>query len=102
MGRLLLSASFQFLFLFMVLIPSTRNALPPRNRRENRNRCECDHVTSSISPSLISSIHLIQPGSHCNVLQVIAVLKDGNKRCLDPAAQWVKRIVQVLLSRENH
>ncbi|XP_070623358.1 alveolar macrophage chemotactic factor-like [Erythrolamprus reginae] len=102
MARQLLSTSFLLLFLFMVLMPSTGNALLPRNLHENGNRCECIATTATATlRSRISSIHLIQPRPHCNVLQAIATLKTGVKVCLDPEAQWVKRIVQSVLNREN-
>ncbi|XP_015665642.1 platelet basic protein [Protobothrops mucrosquamatus] len=97
MDRQLFSASFLLLFLLMVLVPSTGNALPIEG-----NECQCNSTTSSITPASINSVHLIQSGQHCSVLQVIAVLKDGNRACLNPETQWVKRIVQVLLNRENN
>ncbi|XP_039213754.1 C-X-C motif chemokine 2-like [Crotalus tigris] len=97
MDRQLFSASFLLLFLLIVLVPSTGNTLPIEN-----NGCQCNPTTLPISPRSINSVHLIQSGQHCSVLQVIATIKNGTKVCLNPELLWVKRIVQVLLNRENN
>ncbi|XP_061444932.1 growth-regulated alpha protein-like isoform X2 [Rhineura floridana] len=61
-------------------------------------RCQCIHLVSGMIPLRnIARVNLIPEGPHCAVSEVIATMKDGNKVCLDPKANWVKMIINKIL-----
>uniref|UniRef100_A0A8C8ZQ18 C-X-C motif chemokine n=1 Tax=Prolemur simus TaxID=1328070 RepID=A0A8C8ZQ18_PROSS len=64
-------------------------------------RCACVKTVSEIHPKNIQKLEIIKPGAHCNKLEVIAMLKDGRKVCLDPEAPMVKKIAQKMLKGER-
>ncbi|TEA25616.1 hypothetical protein DBR06_SOUSAS2510029 [Sousa chinensis] len=60
-------------------------------------RCSCVKTTSGIHPSNIQGLEVIRAGPHCTKVEVIAMLKNGKKICLDPEAPRIKKIVQKIL-----
>ncbi|EPY78250.1 Platelet basic protein [Camelus dromedarius] len=60
-------------------------------------RCLCVKTTSGIHPSNIQSLEVTRAGPHCTKVEVIALLKNGKKICLDPEAPVIKKIVQKML-----
>uniref|UniRef100_A0A8C0CU70 C-X-C motif chemokine n=1 Tax=Balaenoptera musculus TaxID=9771 RepID=A0A8C0CU70_BALMU len=60
-------------------------------------RCSCVKTTSGIHPSNIQSLEVTRAGPHCSNVEVIAMLKNGKKICLDPEAPRIKKIVQKIL-----
>ncbi|XP_069869215.1 platelet basic protein-like [Dipodomys merriami] len=60
-------------------------------------RCICVKTLPGIHPSKIQSVEVIQPGPHCDKVQVIATLKDGRKFCLDPKVLTNKKMLQNML-----
>ncbi|KAF6132204.1 pro-platelet basic protein [Phyllostomus discolor] len=60
-------------------------------------RCRCVKTISSIHPSNIQSVNVIKSGPHCNRVEVIAMLKNEKKICLDPEAPRIRKIVQKIL-----
>ncbi|NWJ01509.1 IL8 protein, partial [Crypturellus undulatus] len=63
-------------------------------------RCLCINTHSSfIHPKLIQNVRLIQSGPHCQNVEVIATLKNGNEVCLEPTAPWVKLIIKAILDK---
>ncbi|XP_045387704.1 platelet basic protein [Lemur catta] len=64
-------------------------------------RCACVKTVSEIHPKNIQKLEIIKPGAHCNKVEVIAMLKDGRKVCLDPEAPMVKKIAQKMLKGDG-
>ncbi|XP_069055873.1 interleukin-8-like [Pleurodeles waltl] len=63
-------------------------------------RCQCIRkVTDFIPIAQISKVELIPPGAHCSTVEIIAKLKQGMQTCLDPEAEWVKRIIDRMMNR---
>ncbi|MBV98158.1 Platelet basic protein, partial [Eschrichtius robustus] len=60
-------------------------------------RCSCVKTTAGIHPSNIQSLEVTRAGPHCSNVEVIAMLKNGKKICLDPEAPRIKKIVQKIL-----
>uniref|UniRef100_A0A6I8NS61 Chemokine interleukin-8-like domain-containing protein n=1 Tax=Ornithorhynchus anatinus TaxID=9258 RepID=A0A6I8NS61_ORNAN len=63
-------------------------------------RCQCIRTHSDfIHPKFFANIQYIPAGPLCDTPEVIAEMKQGNEICLDPNANWVKIIIQKILSR---
>lgn len=60
-------------------------------------RCRCTNTVSGIPLKSISHMNVLRPGVHCADVEVIATLKTGEQRCLDPNAPLVRRIVKKIL-----
>ncbi|XP_078533950.1 uncharacterized protein LOC144820223 [Lissotriton helveticus] len=65
-------------------------------------RCQCIKKMADFIPTTqISKIELILAGAHCPRVEVIATLKQGMQTCLDPEAEWVKRIIDRMINSRN-
>ncbi|KAM9142416.1 alveolar macrophage chemotactic factor-like isoform 2-T2 [Pangshura tecta] len=65
-------------------------------------RCRClQNEAAVISPKSVAHVELIPAGPHCEVPEVIATTKQGEKVCLDPTAPWVKLIVTKILNNKS-
>ncbi|XP_072351839.1 uncharacterized protein [Scyliorhinus torazame] len=68
--------------------------------RNIQPRCNCaNHISHSIDPNTMKNIEIIPITSHCSRVQVIISLKDGTKICVNPAASWVKPMVDRTLQQ---
>ncbi|XP_028608494.1 permeability factor 2-like [Grammomys surdaster] len=61
-------------------------------------RCRCTNTVSGIPLNSISLVNVFRPGVHCANVEVIATLKNGEKRCLDPTAPVIQKIVMKILN----
>uniref|UniRef100_A0A8C6UMZ0 Chemokine interleukin-8-like domain-containing protein n=1 Tax=Neogobius melanostomus TaxID=47308 RepID=A0A8C6UMZ0_9GOBI len=58
-------------------------------------RCQCIENESRRVGRYLGKVEVYPPNSHCKETEIIATLKkDGQRICLDPNAQWVKRILR--------
>ncbi|XP_007179911.1 platelet basic protein [Balaenoptera ricei] len=84
--------------LLTTLVPSTTGEPKSMDRMLYVElRCSCVKTTSGIHPSNIQSLEVTRAGPHCSNVEVIAMLKNGKKICLDPEAPRIKKIVQKIL-----
>ncbi|XP_052055140.1 permeability factor 2-like [Apodemus sylvaticus] len=60
-------------------------------------RCKCISTSSGIPLNTISLVNVFRPGVHCANVEVIATLKTGEQKCLDPTAPVIRRIVMKIL-----
>ncbi|XP_072480414.1 LOW QUALITY PROTEIN: C-X-C motif chemokine 2 [Notamacropus eugenii] len=67
----------------------------------NELRCQCLQTVQGIPYKNIANLKVIPAGPHCSNLEVIVTLKNGNERCLNPAAPQVKKIVEKALKSSN-
>ncbi|XP_059825094.1 permeability factor 2-like [Hypanus sabinus] len=65
-------------------------------------RCKCIRTTSVfISPKHMKNLKVITHGPHCHTTEVIATLRNGMKRCLNPETQWVQKMLRKLKDNET-
>ncbi|KAF6132203.1 pro-platelet basic protein [Phyllostomus discolor] len=84
--------------LLIALVPSTIGQIMSVDKELYIElRCRCVKTISSIHPSNIQSVNVIKSGPHCNRVEVIAMLKNEKKICLDPEAPRIRKIVQKIL-----
>uniref|UniRef100_A0A3B4BMV3 Chemokine interleukin-8-like domain-containing protein n=1 Tax=Periophthalmus magnuspinnatus TaxID=409849 RepID=A0A3B4BMV3_9GOBI len=58
-------------------------------------RCQCIQKESKRIGRYLGKVEVHPANSHCRETEIVATLKkDGQKVCLDPSAQWVKRILK--------
>uniref|UniRef100_A0A663MS37 C-X-C motif chemokine n=1 Tax=Athene cunicularia TaxID=194338 RepID=A0A663MS37_ATHCN len=63
-------------------------------------RCHCiQTVRGLMLPKHLANVEIIPKGPHCNVVEIIATLKNSQQICLDPQAKWVKMIINRILNR---
>ncbi|XP_040000943.1 interleukin-8-like [Xiphias gladius] len=64
--------------------------------------CRCIQTESKPIGRHIEKVELIPANSHCEETEIIATLKKtGVEVCLDPAAPWVKRVIDKILSNRR-
>uniref|UniRef100_A0A8C4NE77 Chemokine interleukin-8-like domain-containing protein n=1 Tax=Eptatretus burgeri TaxID=7764 RepID=A0A8C4NE77_EPTBU len=64
--------------------------------------CQCPSVQSHfIHPNRFHNLEIISPNSGCSKTEIIVILKSDltNTVCLDPQANWVKRVMDKLLEQ---
>ncbi|KAI4572299.1 hypothetical protein MJG53_005799 [Ovis ammon polii x Ovis aries] len=84
--------------LLTMLVPSTNGKLSSKERLLHVElRCLCLKTTSGIHSSNIQNLQVNRAGPHCANVEVLAVLRNGKKICLDPEAPRIKKIVQKIL-----
>ncbi|XP_033830414.1 interleukin-8-like [Periophthalmus magnuspinnatus] len=65
-------------------------------------RCQCIQKESKRIGRYLGKVEVHPANSHCRETEIVATLKkDGQKVCLDPSAQWVKRILRRNQKRKN-
>ncbi|XP_036968296.1 C-X-C motif chemokine 3-like [Acanthopagrus latus] len=64
-------------------------------------RCLCVNTISAVDPKRIAGVEEYGLRPYCNKKEVIARLKDGTKRCLDPAEKFTIALVQVFKNWAN-
>ncbi|CAL8317407.1 unnamed protein product [Gadus morhua 'NCC'] len=64
-------------------------------------RCRCIETESQIQiRPHIRKVEIIPANSHCEESEIIATLRGtGLEVCLDPEAQWVKKVIERMMSR---
>ncbi|XP_061921536.1 C-X-C motif chemokine 19 [Entelurus aequoreus] len=76
--------------------------MPPLSRDYNTH-CHClQFETRVIPPDSLRSIRLVSEGPHCTNAEVIAILANGQRICLDPQSLWVKKLVHFVLEKQRH
>ncbi|XP_055061753.1 interleukin-8 [Misgurnus anguillicaudatus] len=66
------------------------------------DRCRCINTESRRMGKLIEKIELFPPSSHCKDPEIIATLKETKQEiCLDPAAPWVKKIIERIIANKS-
>ncbi|XP_010204717.2 growth-regulated alpha protein [Colius striatus] len=69
-------------------------------------RCHCiQTVKGLMSLKHLANVEIIPKGPHCNIVEIIATLKNSQQICLDPQAKWVKVIINKILhssSKKRH
>ncbi|XP_051895027.1 interleukin-8-like [Pristis pectinata] len=62
-------------------------------------RCQCIKTSSTfIHPKFMENIEIIPKGPHCETVNIIATLRSGNRVCLNPEADWVKKIINRMIN----
>ncbi|XP_004703429.1 platelet basic protein [Echinops telfairi] len=93
-----LQVSLLLALLLTALIPCASRQIS--NEEDSLNielRCTCVKTISGIQPSYIKNLQVIRSGPHCHKVEVIAILKDGRKICLNPEDPRILKIVQKIL-----
>ncbi|XP_045714010.1 growth-regulated protein homolog [Phyllostomus hastatus] len=62
-------------------------------------RCQCVQTLQRIPFKLIQSVKVTPPGASCDHTEVIAMLKNGQKACLNPEAPVVKNMIEKMLNK---
>ncbi|XP_026878310.1 C-X-C motif chemokine 19 [Electrophorus electricus] len=76
-------------------------ALQPLGKGYN-SRCMCLQLeTRIIPPHSLRSVEIINRGSHCKNIEVIAGLVSGERICLNPRTVWVKKLVHFIEKKKN-
>ncbi|XP_061769042.1 C-X-C motif chemokine 19 [Nerophis ophidion] len=76
--------------------------MPPLSRDFNTH-CHClQFETRVIPPDSLRSIRLLSEGPHCTNVEVIAILANGQRICLDPQSLWVKKLVHFVLEKQRN
>uniref|UniRef100_A0A4W4GB87 Chemokine interleukin-8-like domain-containing protein n=1 Tax=Electrophorus electricus TaxID=8005 RepID=A0A4W4GB87_ELEEL len=66
------------------------------------SRCMCLQLeTRIIPPHSLRSVEIINRGSHCKNIEVIAGLVSGERICLNPRTVWVKKLVHFIEKKKN-
>ncbi|XP_037530524.1 C-X-C motif chemokine 19 [Nematolebias whitei] len=74
--------------------------MPPISRDFNTH-CRCLQFESRIIPSAsLKNIKLVPEGPHCAETEVIASLTSGEKVCLNPRSDWVRKIIHFVLEKQ--
>ncbi|XP_041055362.1 interleukin-8-like [Carcharodon carcharias] len=69
----------------------------------SQGRCQCLQTTSNpINPRHIMSLKYIPKGSHCETLEIIVTMKNGNRFCVSPDAGWMKIIIKATKGARLH
>ncbi|XP_056622007.1 C-X-C motif chemokine 2 [Triplophysa dalaica] len=64
-------------------------------------RCRCIKTESRRIGKHIETVELFPPSSHCKDTEIIATLKrTGQELCLDPAAPWVKKVIEKIIANK--
>ncbi|XP_067898503.1 interleukin-8-like [Heterodontus francisci] len=87
--------TFAVLTLFVLYVASAQ-AASLRNAGGSL-RCKCIKTNSKfIHPKRMVNIEIIPSGPHCSSVEIIATLKNTSPVCLDPKANWVKMIIDMM------
>ncbi|XP_020844116.1 C-X-C motif chemokine 9 [Phascolarctos cinereus] len=67
-----------------------------------QGRCSCINVSGTkIQKKTIQKLEEFAPGSSCSRTEIIATMKNGEKKCLDPDSLHVKILVKMWKEKEN-
>ncbi|XP_078067671.1 interleukin-8-like [Mustelus asterias] len=84
---------------FFVLYMSSIQTTTPM-RIMPQPRCKCTfNMSRFINPQKMKDIDVFPMTPHCPHVEVIATLKVGTKICLNPEAQWVKKLLERILEQ---
>ncbi|XP_037006127.1 C-X-C motif chemokine 10 [Artibeus jamaicensis] len=60
-------------------------------------RCTCISISDkSVNPSSLEKLEMIPASQSCPRVEIIATVKNGEKRCLNPESKIVKNILKAL------
>uniref|UniRef100_A0A3B4BMV6 Chemokine interleukin-8-like domain-containing protein n=1 Tax=Periophthalmus magnuspinnatus TaxID=409849 RepID=A0A3B4BMV6_9GOBI len=83
------------LLFFVVVKLNTHFAVIVQGDQALNLRCQCIQKESKRIGRYLGKVEVHPANSHCRETEIVATLKkDGQKVCLDPSAQWVKRILR--------
>ncbi|XP_036137071.1 growth-regulated protein homolog [Molossus molossus] len=85
--------------LLLLLVAACRHAAGAPVASELR--CQCLQTKQGVHPKIIQSVEVTLPGPHCSQIEVIAILKDGQEVCLNPAAPVVKIFLDKVLKKDS-
>ncbi|KAG8454261.1 hypothetical protein GDO86_000777 [Hymenochirus boettgeri] len=75
----------------VVISLSTALSLEPRLPG---GRCKClKQTNSAIRPNQLTRVEFFPPGRTCPKLECLVTLKNGSIVCVNPKAEWLKRLV---------
>ncbi|XP_038126344.1 alveolar macrophage chemotactic factor-like [Cyprinodon tularosa] len=57
-------------------------------------KCHCVKTVEAVRPKLIAHVREHKPRPYCNEHEVIVILKDKSKLCLDPDSEFTKRVLE--------
>ncbi|XP_038126345.1 alveolar macrophage chemotactic factor-like [Cyprinodon tularosa] len=63
-------------------------------------KCHCVKTDKAVRPKLIAHVREHKPRPYCNEHEVIVILKDKSKLCLDPDSEFTKRVLETI-NRSN-
>ncbi|XP_015230948.1 PREDICTED: alveolar macrophage chemotactic factor-like [Cyprinodon variegatus] len=56
--------------------------------------CHCVKTVEAVRPKLIAHVREHKPRPYCSKHEVIVILKDKSKLCLDPDSEFTKRVLE--------
>ncbi|KAK5620549.1 hypothetical protein CRENBAI_022278 [Crenichthys baileyi] len=67
-------------------------------------KCQCVRTSQAIHPSLIIDVTETPPRPYCSRSEVIVILKDKRKVCLDPKSQFTRILLtsRTIKASQNH
>uniref|UniRef100_A0A3Q2D0P3 Chemokine interleukin-8-like domain-containing protein n=1 Tax=Cyprinodon variegatus TaxID=28743 RepID=A0A3Q2D0P3_CYPVA len=65
------------------------------------SKCQCVKTDKAVRPKLIAHVREYKPRPYCNEHEVIVILKDKSKLCLDPDSEFTKRVLETLNSSNS-
>ncbi|XP_069869155.1 C-X-C motif chemokine 10 [Dipodomys merriami] len=58
-------------------------------------RCSCIKISSRpVSPKSLDKLEIIPKSKSCEQVEVIATMKNGEKRCLNPESKAIKKLLK--------
>uniref|UniRef100_A0A3Q2E6A2 Alveolar macrophage chemotactic factor-like n=1 Tax=Cyprinodon variegatus TaxID=28743 RepID=A0A3Q2E6A2_CYPVA len=63
--------------------------------------CHCVKTVEAVRPKLIAHVREHKPRPYCSKHEVIVILKDKSKLCLDPDSEFTKRVLETKNKRNN-
>ncbi|KAK2906626.1 hypothetical protein QQF64_019857 [Cirrhinus molitorella] len=64
--------------------------------------CRCTETESRRIGKHLESVELFPPSPHCKETEIIGTLKiSGKEICLDPAALWVKKVIDKIIANKS-
>ncbi|XP_071368630.1 C-X-C motif chemokine 13-like isoform X2 [Centroberyx affinis] len=63
-------------------------------------RCRCRQTSATPIPQRsIKKLEFMPAGGHCRQVEIIVTRRNGMVVCVDPEAEWIKKILDLLLKR---
>uniref|UniRef100_UPI00402B3395 platelet basic protein-like n=1 Tax=Arvicanthis niloticus TaxID=61156 RepID=UPI00402B3395 len=82
--------------LLLLLVGLAPLTVGKSNKLDQHCRCKNNEI-SGISVHSISLVNVFRSRAHCDKVEVIATLKNGEKKCLDPSAFTIRRTIMAIL-----
>ncbi|XP_066573040.1 C-X-C motif chemokine 10 isoform X2 [Amia ocellicauda] len=85
------------LAIFVLMAVCTASAVD----RSSRSRCLCTSISQGVPIRLIVKVEIIARSNSCENTEIIAILRNGRRRCLDPATAKVQNVLSRLVERKK-